>query len=254
VKAVRSSAAFTLVELLVVISIMGILAALVVPAVKSFGRAEAQASATRQMLDGVARARQLAISQRTTVYLVFVPENFWTALPPAEQTAAAKLYDKQLNSYGFLTLRGVGDQPGQPVARYLGPWRSLPEGNFIAAWKFNPHSTFMNLQSPGDPAEHTVYGFETSRALPFPTAESPTNLVNLPFIAFNHLGQLVSGQDEYIPLARGTLAHAYSPAKEPLPKPPFVEERPPGNSINNFNLIRIDWLTGRARVERQEVK
>lgn len=253
-KPVRQSAAFTLIELLVVISIMGILAALVVPAVKSFGRAEAQVSATRQLLDGVARARQLAISQRTTVYMVFVPSNFWATLPPTEQEAAAKLYDKQLNSYGFLTLRGVGDQPGRNISRYIGGWRSLPEGNFIAPWKFNPRNTFMNLQAPGDSQVHQVYGFETSRALPFPRAESPTDQVDVPFIAFNHLGQLLSGQDEYIPLARGTVGHAYSPEKVPLPNPPFAEERPPGNSINNFNLVRIDWLTGRARVERQEVQ
>jgi hypothetical protein len=34
---------------------------------------------------------------------------------------------------------------------------------------------------------------------------------------------------------------------------PVVEERPPGNSTNAFNLIHIDWLTGRARVERQQI-
>ena len=29
-------------------------------------------------------------------------------------------------------------------------------------------------------------------------------------------------------------------------------ENPPGNSTNNFLLVRIDKLTGRARVEKQE--
>lgn len=270
-KPVRQSAAFTLVELLVVISIMGILAALVVPAVKSFGRAEAQVSATRQLLDGVARARQLAISQRTTVYMVFVPANFWTlpgysalSVPPADE---ARLYDKQLNSYVFVTLRGVGDQPGRNVPRYIGNWRSLPEGNFFAPWKFGllPTQSVL-ITDPPPPAvpakrEFRVYGFSYSNKIPFPTAETPGRVVggeliwvDLPFIAFNHLGQLLSGQDEYIPLARGTVGHSYSPEKVPLPNPPFAEERPPGNSINNFNLVRIDWLTGRARVERQEVQ
>src|SRR5208282_459333 len=69
--------AFTLLELLVVISILGILAALTVPVLKNFGKSDATLGASRQLLDGVARARQLAMSDRTTVYMVFVPTNFW---------------------------------------------------------------------------------------------------------------------------------------------------------------------------------
>ena len=68
---------FTLTELLVVIAILGILAGLAVPALKNLGKSEANVSAARQLLDDVGRARQLALSQRTTVYMVFVPMNFW---------------------------------------------------------------------------------------------------------------------------------------------------------------------------------
>ena len=69
--------AFTLIELLVVISIMGLLAGLAVPALKNLGKSNVNISAQRQLLDDVAHARQLAVSQRTTVYMVFVPTNFW---------------------------------------------------------------------------------------------------------------------------------------------------------------------------------
>ena len=62
---------------------MGIMASLAVPALKNFGRADAMIAADQQMLNDVARARQLAISQRTTVYMVFVPTNFWGSMNPA---------------------------------------------------------------------------------------------------------------------------------------------------------------------------
>src|SRR4051812_10350702 len=117
----RSYAAFTLMELLVVIAIIGILAALVGPIVSNFRKGDAMLSGTRQMLDTVARARQLAISQRTTVYLVFVPTNFWdntpanvTAygnLPASLRTVTSNLLDKQLTGYALVSLRSVGDQP-----------------------------------------------------------------------------------------------------------------------------------------------
>jgi len=71
--------AFTLIEMLAVIFILGVLAALLVPALKNIGHADAMTAATRQMLDDVGRARQLAISQHTTVYMVLSRRIFGTA-------------------------------------------------------------------------------------------------------------------------------------------------------------------------------
>ena len=70
--------AFSLVELLVVISILGLLAGIAVPALKDMGKSNIQISAARQLLDDVGRARQLAISRHTTVYMIFCPAGFWT--------------------------------------------------------------------------------------------------------------------------------------------------------------------------------
>ena len=69
---------------------MAIIAALAVPALKNFGHADAMTAADQQMLNDVARARQLAISQRTTVYMIFVPTNFWNYNMTAGATGPAR--------------------------------------------------------------------------------------------------------------------------------------------------------------------
>ena len=69
-----STIAFTLLELLVVLAIIGILAGISLPTIHAF-KPNPAAVAAQQLLDDVARARQLAISQRTTVFMVFLPQN-----------------------------------------------------------------------------------------------------------------------------------------------------------------------------------
>src|ERR1017187_74461 len=205
--------AFTLIEMLVVIAILGIMAGLTVPVLKNFAKSDATLGASRQLLDGVARARQLAISQRTTVYMVFVPPNFWNGLSsaqtntPAGMTAAINLCDKQFIGYTFVSLRSVGDQPGQGTPHYLAPWQTLPDNTFIATNKFiAPGQPFFIANY--DP-NVSIYGFATNATFPFPT-ENATPRIPLPWIAFNYLGQLtfdgqtVAGRDEYIPIPKGS--------------------------------------------------
>src|ERR1035438_10912026 len=70
----RSSfAGFTLLELLAVIAIMGIIAAIALPSISAL-KPNSAAAATRQMRDAVTYARQLAMSQRTTLCSVFRSE------------------------------------------------------------------------------------------------------------------------------------------------------------------------------------
>ena len=254
------------------------------PAIKNLGKANLTVSAARQLLDDVARARQLAISQHTTVYMIFVDASFWntnawhTQVPQNYLSTAAvtNLCDKQLTGYTFVSERSVGDQPGRGTTNYLAAWQNLPEGNFIAQWKFGPHYATNYILDPvtKNPLYplYRIQGFSrtTSAAnndfLPYPTLNSPGVATNLPYIAFNYQGQLTteqlspapSPQDEYIPLAQGTVA----PDMDGRTKifkvnhdAPAVTEVPAGNSTNSsYNVIHIDWLTGHARQEQQKVQ
>ena len=271
------ASAFTLIELLTVIAILGVLAALTVPVLKNFAKSDATIGASRQLLDAVARARQLAISQRTTVYMVFVPPDFWNpvwvdasgtptpawgGLTSAQQNMVTNnLLDKQLTGYNFLAYGAMGDQPGNHQWHYLDHWQTLPDGTFIVMAKFtNAPSQFYTINDLSNPGRSfNIYGFATN-AVPFPTATNAP--VVLPCVAFNYLGQLIPGadafgnyHDDYIPLAKGSIIYAMDPATRVFRfAPPDVAEVPPDNSINAYNIVHIDRLTGRAVLEFQKVK
>ena len=273
----RTYAAFTLIELLVVIGIIGVLAAMVGPTLIGFSKGDAMLAANRMMLDGVARARQLAISQHTTVYMVFVPTNYWADvayasspnLTLADRTAATNLAEKQLVGFNFVTLRSLADQPGKNTVRYLSSWQTLPDKAFIAQWKFNldiySSNNIIDANNPLQP--YQVRGFNVTRSIPFPLPETKAYTVAqpyvpLPFIAFDYQGHLIStppgaeADGEFIPLAHGSVAPARdSVTRRPILDTPSIQEQPSGNSTNSsFNLVHIDQFSGRARLERQQVK
>ena len=259
--------AFTLIELLVVISILGLLAGLGVPALKNLGKSNQSTSAAQQLLDDVGRAHQLAISQRTTVYMVFVPTNFWGPLTPVQRVpTVTNLGELQLTGYNFLSQGKLGDQPGQRQNNweYLSTWQSLPQNNYIAAWKFQ--SRYTTVTAGSGASSFPVKGFSTDSKFPFPTDTNvPNALLFLPYIAFNYLGQLTTNgvdpsyQDEYIPITQGSVAYGYDgPTKTPrltLVADKDIVETPAGNSTSSmFTLVHIDALTGRARLEFQKVQ
>jgi prepilin-type N-terminal cleavage/methylation domain-containing protein len=154
--------AFTLVELLVVIGLIGLITLMAVPAFKGFGQSNKLTAAQRQLSDDLAFARQTAIKNRTTVYMVFFvhprsddSDKFdaglaqirqaWLSLlgSPVSQPLAqwalrqfTNVYAGYNASYAFYTEQTVGDQPGVHRQRYLSVsgniWRSLPEGIYFA--------------------------------------------------------------------------------------------------------------------------
>ena len=267
-----TQAGFTLIELLTVITIIAIIAALTVPVLKNFGKADVTVSASRQLLDDIGRARQLAMSQRTTVYMVFVPASFWQNTSPnpfsnpanysgTQLAVATNLLGMQLTGYAFLANGAIGDQPGQHQWHYFGPWQSLPDGSYIPQWKFYnsasvpPGQTFYFSDPVNNNNYFNINAFATN-AFPFPTQDATNNntpLVVLPYIAFNYRGQLStlngqlfspqwqtgSGDQDYtgggidIPLAQGSLITAKDPTTRQLQiGAPQVVEMPPGNTTN----------------------
>ena len=197
--------------------------------------------------------------------MVFVPTNFWVVeqqfwsrLSPDQQAVITNLCGDQLSGYTFVASGAAGDQPGQHAWHYLEPWQSLPDGTFIAQWKFGPRNSTNTIVNHATGAVYPVRGFDTAQ-IPFPTEAFPRGvsaalLPSFPYLAFNYLGQLTSGQDEYIPLAQGSVLPARDANKVLQLSPPSVLETPPGNSLSAFNLVHIDWLTGRAVLEYQKVQ
>ena len=257
--------AFTLLELLTVITIMGLMAALVAPTLRSL-KPNAKVAATRDLLDAVGRARQLAISQRSTVYMVFLSTNFWSNVGTNgwnmngntnDWGMAANLCDKQLTGYAYVSLRSVGDQPGASHARYLSSWKTLPQGAYISPGKFwpAPHIWLTNT----DLGTISIPQFTRTNNIPFPS-ETDRSLPYVPmhFIAFDGTGQLVSGmpgQPEIIPITEGSVSFPRDPVtKAALLGPATVRELPVGNTTNDYSLVYIDRLTGRAHVDRKKVQ
>ena len=167
-------------------------------------------------------------------------------------------------SYNYVSVRSLGDQPGRPTARYLSSWKTLPDGVMIANEKFGPRlpaNPMMNIYTNDANLTQVlamrILGFSRTNTIPFPAEDTQANsqgkFIYLPYIAFNYLGQLVTGQNELIPIAKGAVVFGHDNQGQPTGSM-TVRESPPGNTSNAFNVVSIDWLTGRARLERQEVR
>ncbi len=254
-----SRRAFTLLELLVVMGIIGLLAALTIPKLKSVRQGNALVAAGRQLVDDLALARAKAISERTVVHVIFVPTNV-SDIPvngdARNDRTLRRLQAGAYTTYALYAERTVGDQPGRANFRYLTQWKTLPDGIFVAPWKYADWENQGALWNTA-PLTNRPFKFDP---LPFPTSAGDRPLrPRVPHIAFDEQGAPIvrdSGgnrviQDEYIPLARGSILYSRNAAGDVADYD--LRESPPNNSIENFHRVRVDGLTGRAKVETPQI-
>ena len=252
---IATRGAFTLIELLVVLAIIGLLATLTLPRIKSIRQGNALVAAGRQLVDDLALARARAISERTIVHMIFVPTNVSEIAANGDARNDRTLRRLQAGAYTTYALfaeRSVGDQPGRPSFRYLTQWKTLPEGIFIAPWKFIEDPNRLNTA-----ATNRAFAFGD---FPFPTSAGDKPIEpHVPHIAFDQQGAPIVRdgggnrviEDEYIPLARGSIMYSRVPGGNVTEFD--VRESPPNNSVDNFHRVRVDGLTGRSRVETPQI-
>ncbi|MGD0814506.1 MAG: prepilin-type N-terminal cleavage/methylation domain-containing protein [Verrucomicrobiota bacterium] len=266
---------FTILELMLVVGIIGLMAAMALPHLSGFTKANAMNAATRQLLDDVGLARQRALANRSMVCMVFLPPNFWTndqnqsGLDNFTNGLMTSLVGHQYAGYALVSMRTVGDQPGVSNVHYLTPWKFLPQGVYIYPFQLtngygtnNICTTNTLSGSLSNWVPWPVVAFTNDIPFPFPSTFDTTggNIANtnyLPYIGFTANGQLTKGYDQFIALSSGSIFYPLDANGNPqwtnnTPNAPVPVETPPGNVTNNPNLIHIDWLTGRARIERNQ--
>ncbi|MBG89037.1 MAG: hypothetical protein CMO80_19340 [Verrucomicrobiales bacterium] len=256
----RSVWAFTLVEMLVVLAVIGIIAGLALPTLTGLGKGNVNSAGTRKLLDDLMYARQKAIAGRTKVYVMFMPEFRYFSFGPSQGSlnppvpfstipgsndfvnnlVPNKIASSQMIGYTIFADRSVGDQPGRKTSRFITDWEYLPEGVHI------PHQILMNPNIFLNVSRFTAGSGPNDVTMPIEFTNKTANYY-LPCIGFDTRGRLIgrpiggtNTNDVVIPILEGAVQIPEHPTlkdrNDAITVPGIVTAKPilNGEIINNL--------------------
>ena len=176
-------------------------------------------------MDDLAYARLKAINDRAPVYMVFAPANTLQAFPLAttipERRRLTNVFGGAFSSYAIVRYTDDWDQPGPSDPPLLERVEVAPG-----------RDDFCSLQADGWQAPEHCPTSIRARFLAsishFPSSKSAR--FYLPCIGFNPQGQLISGKDEIVTLAKGSVFLARNKNGTVAMQPPDVQLNPPVNA------------------------
>lgn len=220
----RSSAkkGFTLVELLLVISVMAILLLFAVPAFQDIGRGSRMRAAVNQLTSTINLARQWAITKREKVYIIFPDDH------PSLYSSAQNHKEKALRSYVVFT-RSQG---------FITDWRYLPTGVYFV----DPYNSANFKIDAFFDSNKNIFRQNTLTNMPFPEMTSGTKPINT--LVIDHDGSLGIGGVQPTEIYLSEAAFAEASGSQPLD----ITWKSVGNAESVIRAISISPFTGLTRV------
>ena len=208
---------FTLIEMLVVVVVVAIMAAIAIPAVTNLIKSGGVNSATREVANTLGLARQLAVTQRIYARVVF----------PYSSTGNRP--DMWYLSYAVITNRNNTVTSGWG---YASKWEYLPVG---AVFLNNNPSGVTPLPSGGGSLDDPN-SLKVQSGLPFPDTSHNGQLA---YIEFGPTG--VASISSALAITEGFMNGS-------VPQP--TTSKTSSNTLANLTTINVDSLVGRIQVTR----
>lgn len=181
--------AFTLVEMLVVVSIILVVAVVALPAINSLSKTASRRSAVSLVMSALDQARAQAVSQSANVYFVFANGDSRLSF---SNDGGKSTTDYRYRAFAIFQEVYIPPQTSTPSATPVQPYQLLP----IRPWTLLPEGvSFRPDDRPRDddknPPARTILNKDAMPATPVEFYCQPANAnLKLPFIKFNATGAI----------------------------------------------------------------